>query len=348
MKRIVTLALMLLLFSVAHAESVPAWQADPMEYNSCADVYRSSNFVLVGNSVYENETYFTNKDICDVLLRWEYDHPENVELLRDWGTSGFGRLFDRGDGLIFMDDKNGVRHVDYDGQNEVLLFTIPEKNSLKYNCAFLLLVGDRLYYEAKNDIWYYSFEDQKTHLLTDGTLAKEMSTLTMNAFYAYGKLYLVVKDYGLYAVDAFTGEVTTFRHIVPENICTSMVYEDWIYAWLYSDTLLRFDLNGENLTVFEGYDFFPERVHGDYVWIGNNTGFPEEAPGGFFRIPVEGFGDFSFVREGNEEYLHVLFMLGERMFSIAERRPLEYKLTDGKEHEFYIYEIVDPQAAALE
>ncbi|MBP3410537.1 MAG: hypothetical protein J6M10_06010, partial [Clostridia bacterium] len=76
--------------------------------------------------------------------------------------------------------------------------------------------------------------------------------------------------------------------------------------------------------------------------------FTEEAPGGFFRIPEEGFGDLSFVREDNEAYIHVLFMLEERMFSIAERRPLEYKLTDGKEHEFYIYEIVDPQAAALE
>lgn len=348
MKSIVALALMLLLFSAARAESIPAWQADPMKYNSCADVYRYYDCVLAGDFVYESQDYYTNKDICDVLLRWEYDHPENVELLRDWGTSGFDELFDRGDGLIFMDDKNSVYHVDYDGQNEELLFTIPEGNSSKKNCAFLLLVGDRLYYEAKNDLWYYSFEDQKTHLLTDGTLAKEMSSLTMNAFYAYGKLYLVVKDYGFYAVDAFTGEVTTFHHIVPENICTSMVYEDWIYAWLYSDTLLRFGLNGENLTVFEGYDFFPESVYGDYLWIGNNTGFPEEAPGGFFRIPVEGFGDFSFVREGNEEYLHVLFMLGERMFSIAERRPLEYKLTDGKEHEFYIYEIVDPQAAALE
>lgn len=157
--------------------------------------------------------------------------------------------------------------------------------------------------------------------------------------FLYGKLYLVVCDYGLYAVDAFTGEVTTFHHIVPENICSAMVYGDWIYACLYNHTLLRFDLNGENLTVFEGYDFFPKQAHGDYVWIRNNTGFPYEAPSGFFRIPDEGFGDFSFVREGEAESMTVYFMLGDRAFSASDRRTPEYELTDGVTRDFYIYEV---------
>ena len=51
MKRIAALVLMLLLLGGAQAESIPAWQADPMEYNSCADVYRYYDCVLAGDFV---------------------------------------------------------------------------------------------------------------------------------------------------------------------------------------------------------------------------------------------------------------------------------------------------------
>ena len=303
----------LLLCACAHAEILPGWQADPMEYNSCTDIY-SDNAVLVGDYVYDLEMYTTKDEVGKVLLRWEYDTPENTVVLRDLGLWNSQFLLDAGDGLLVTDvDRGKVFWMDYEGQNERLLFYTQENRP-----AFEFLVGDRLYYESNNSIYYYSFDDGETHLLCDGKIKEDLAWNDMDAIFAGGKIYMSITQRGLYAVDVFTGEVQTYHDTVPAPVIEACYFDGWLYVLGAGSYGMRVDPETSATEELKNLpNAWPDRVIGNYVHIQENSwGFDStDSISGWYEIPPEGFGDFSFVTEENRRDGGYI-VLGEKMFNL--------------------------------
>lgn len=323
MKRFLFLLLIALLPGAACAENeiVPGWQADPATYNSCTDIY-NNGALLAGDYVYDLEMYTTKNDVGKALVRWEYDHPENTEVLRDLGLWNSQYLLDAGDGLLVTDaDRGKVFWMDYNGRNERLLFCTQEDRP-----AFEFLVGDRLYYEACNDIYYYSLTDDEIHLLCDGKIKDDLAWNEIDAIFAGGKIYMAITEYGLYSVDAFTGEVKTYHDTVPAPVIDVSYFDGYLYTFGS-----RIDPETGAVEQLENLpNALPDRVCGNYVHIQENSW--DFTITGWYEIPTGGFGDFSFVIEENLASSGVMLAVGEKVFNrnydrIAEGADIGRKLS---------------------
>ena len=332
MKKCWMLLACLLLLASAHAqEIVPGWQADPATYNSCMDFYWDGGAVLVGDYVYDLEMYTTKDDIGKALVRFEYDHPENTVVLRDLGLWNSQFLLDAGDGLLVTDaDRGKVFWMDYNGQNERLLFRTQENRP-----AFEFLVGDKLYYEAKNDIYYYSFTDEKVHLLCDGKIKDDLAWNELSAIFAGGKIYMAITQHGLYAVDVFTGEVRTYHDTVPAPVIEVKYFDGCLYL---PDQRVDPETGAvehiENLP-----NAWPDMVRGNYVHIQENSW--DFTVSGWYEIPPEGFGDFSFVTEANlsekTRGFSGLLELGEKTFNYNYDKKCRIMIKNTHFYVLYLY-----------
>jgi len=309
--------LFILLFSLllgtacAENEILPGWQANSATYNSCTDIYKDGA-VLAGDYVFCLEMYTTKNNVGKALVRWEYDNPENTVVLRDLGLWNSQFLLDAGDGLLVTDaDRGKVFWMDYNGQNERLLFCTQEKRP-----AFEFLVGDKLYYEACNSIYYYNITEDKTYLLCDGTIKEDLAWNEIDAIFAEGKIYMAITQYGLYSADVITGEIKSYHETVPAPIIDVSYFDGYLYV--HGEFCRRIDPETGVVKQLEKLpNACPVRVFGNHVLIQENSW--DCTITGWYKIPPEGFGDFSFVTEENRKYDEG-FSLGEKVFIINHDR----------------------------
>lgn len=284
----VLLLLSLIVAPSAFAESdgwIPAWNADPSAYNSQMDGLRDSRAVLVNNTVFLAEPYDRGGEFRELLIRMDADGG-NAKVVRDLGSdvsiNGSHGIFDAGDGLLYINSKDGgVHHINYDGTDDRVMFALETPET-----PFVILVGDRLYCVSGIYIGWHDLGTGSFHALyrlnaefePEGFSSGERN---WDAVYAQGRLFVKMPDRGLFlSLDcSATGNVAdlsgTFDTDSPHPY---LILNGNIYGYDASGALLRSDLDGGNVARIQPYPedaiFSFQRAYDRYVFVEDENAYP--------------------------------------------------------------------------
>lgn len=254
-KLFVGLAVLSLLFGLCSAiaveDSLPAWAADPLKYNSCTDYYRDRRALLIDGMVYYTELSF---EYGTYIMTVVPGKPETTRVLRHLDNSDYifnirYNFFDMGTGLLLIEVNSGIIYsLSYDGSELTPLFTLEDSDP-----CFSILVGQNLYCNQGNQIINFDLNSGEKKIIYElPQSANTFDRFSWNVEYAEGYLLVRVEKTGFYSIDVQSGKVyrlDDFMSIECGADRAMLIWNGRVYAQsneLGSYGLYSVDLRGQN------------------------------------------------------------------------------------------------------